>query len=211
MSKAGAADWRQNIGGRSDEEVLEAVRQVSENLAQKHAFAYYAAEDIAQEVWVEALLVLSKPGKYDPSLPLANFLYRHVSRRLLNIRRRVLFRNDTPCLRCHTGKPCGEARCAPYEEWLRCNTAKTHLACPLNFDDLPEDGQGCGSTAEQDSYEGELLALIDAKLPSSLRSDYLRLKDHAEIPQARREAVERCVREILRGVVEVPDDGGRAD
>lgn len=196
---------RPDYGGRTEEELVAAVKEVCETLCRRHAFAWFTEEDISQEVWRISLEILARPGKYDQSRPLPNFLYRHAFRQLLNLRRKFLFRNEPPCPECHAGLPCEEAveeKCRRYSEWLRCNMTKAHLACPTDIGDAPEEKQSAPSTAENDSYEAELLARIDAFLPASMRSDYLRVRDGAALPPARRKAVEDCVREILRGVVD---------
>lgn len=186
--------------GHTEEQVLEAIEKVVAVLAPKMAFGPFDTEDIAQQGRLEAIKVLQKKG-YDPSRPLANFLYTHVKRRLHNFYRDNCRRNDPPCLICHscqklpTEHPDG-AYCKRYREWRERNDRKMTLLGVPDPEKYTEAVNHRGDGAEDVELK-EVLRLIDEKLPVELRADYLRMRSGASVPQAVREEVETAVREIV--------------
>lgn len=82
------------------QELLDAASPVIEKLAKSRsangAFAYYENQDIYQEIWCMCLEAMSR---YDPTIgPIENYLVRHVTNRLKNLRRDKYFRpgSDVP-------------------------------------------------------------------------------------------------------------------
>jgi hypothetical protein len=178
----------------TEAEVTEEVTRVVDTVSPTFVFGYLALEDVKQIAWQFAIELLNK-RTYDPGKPLANYLYVHVKRRLLNMRRDLLRRSDPPCRECHNGGSCrGGGWCERYEAWVSRNNAKANLMEPLGFDRAPEQGGG-GDEAEV----REALLRIDEELPAALRADYLKMRAGVAVPKARREAVLEAVRGIVGG------------
>lgn len=61
------------------------IEKIAKNRKNNNAFAYYTPEDIYQEIW---LLCLESLSRYDKSIgELENFLNRHISNRIKNLKR----------------------------------------------------------------------------------------------------------------------------
>jgi DNA-directed RNA polymerase specialized sigma24 family protein len=191
--------------GLTEAEVLAAVEQVVEMLCHSFVFGYYELEDVQQEARIMALQALPK---YDPrpdadgktTRPLPNFLYTVVRTRLINLRRDKYKRNDPPCLLCHRGEhathPDGQP-CKAYRSWKRRNNTKANLARPQLLEAGDERLLKGGEASHEIAQAAELAALIDEKLPVSLRADYLRVKAGERIPKSRRARVLAAIREIV--------------
>lgn len=92
-----------NVCGVPEAHFLECVEHVVTVLCGTFAFGYYSVEDIRQEIRVFCLEAMPR---FDRSRDLKKFLYVHAYRRLINLQRNKLQRNDPPCIRCHTGNSC---------------------------------------------------------------------------------------------------------
>lgn len=191
--------------GKSLEEVLAAIEHVCLMLASSFTFGYFDVDDIKQQARIYAMEALPK---YDGERDLANFLFIHVRNRLLNLQRDKLRRNDPPCLSCHEGRPCSRSDdglsgspvvCRRYGEWFRRNAAKAGLMQPSGWTDAlaSQHTDRSQKSASEQVARQELLQRLDTDLPASLRSDYMRMKEGASLPRARREAVLRAAREVL--------------
>ena len=193
--------------GMTEEEVIQAIQTVCNALI-KFKFGPYDDDDIRQQGAVFGIEVLNA-GRYDPrpgpdgkpTRPLANFIFTHVRNRIINFKRDKYRRTDPPCKSCHEAIP-GRTEhddgqyCLKYEAWLKRNMAKANLLCPADLAELEPSHEA--TTVEDDVATKELLALIDAKLPLSMRADYLRLRDGETVPKARKFEIEQVVREILQ-------------
>lgn len=82
------------------QKVLNEAEPIIERLAKSRsangAFAYYENKDVSQEIWCMCLEAL---GRYDPTIgPIENYLVRHVTNRIKNLKRDKYFRpgSDVP-------------------------------------------------------------------------------------------------------------------
>jgi DNA-directed RNA polymerase specialized sigma24 family protein len=174
---------------------LRAVDEVVNSVARNFAFAHYYAEDVRQEARLMALEALPR---YDPSRPLANFLHVHIRNRLLNLKRKIWKRAESPCPDCHKAGHClrNPEHCRRYREWMGRNAAKQAIARPAPLEDGERPGRGADA-AHDDASLREALARIDAALGPELRADYLRLRAGRRLSDERRRRVMEAVRAAL--------------
>ncbi len=186
----------------SEAEFVERVNGVINSQAAQYTFGYYDIDDIRQEAWKE---ILKSLHRYNPELPLENFLYVHVSNRLKNVIRNKYHRNDPPCKICHgqisgqTEHPDGKY-CDKYLSWKKRNSDKKNLVCPTdisNIDDTNEKNTKFNEKVSENMAKEEIFAIIDLKLPAYLRADYLKIKSGVTIPKNRRDLVIKAIREFL--------------
>lgn len=197
----------------TENEVVEAI-QTAANALIRLKFGPNDEDDIRQQAAMYAIQALNA-GAYDPrtgpdgkpTRPLVNFLYTHMRNRLLNFLRDTWRRADPPCKSCHdslpdkTEHPNGRY-CDKYEAWLRRNMAKQNIACPTDISELEGVDRVASDDVVEESETKEILRLIDAKLPVSMRSDYLRMRDGQRLAKARRLEIEDAVREIIQESLE---------
>ena len=193
--------------GKTKEEVLAAIEKAVDILGPSFVFGYFDIDDIKQHGRMEAIKVLATE-KYDPALPLENFLYSHIKFRLINLNRDKNKRSDTPCKSCHKGIPCNDGvLCEKYTVWLKRNTAKANLIRPLNIGNISEEkSTTSASTVHQDAEIEEALRLIDEQLPVELRAVYLQMRAGVSVNKLKRLQVEREIKAILRGEIECPSE-----
>jgi len=68
------------------------INKLAKQRKNKHTFAYFESEDIFQEIW---LLCLDALERYDPKCgKLENFLSKHLSHRITNLKRDKYFRPE---------------------------------------------------------------------------------------------------------------------
>lgn len=185
--------------GEAEADIHRTIQQVARSLAPKYTFGYHSRLDIEQDAFVLALEVLQGEG-YDPTRPLANFLYVHLRRRLSNQIRKSYYRVEPPCTCCDPSNP-PEVPCRKWSEWHKRNMAKQNLMRPLDVaavDDQGEPRMASPSSAVEDAAVREMISLIDGKLPVDLRADYLRMREHVSVPKARRHRVREAVLSILK-------------
>jgi DNA-directed RNA polymerase specialized sigma24 family protein len=184
--------------GEAETDIYDIIRKVAGVLAPRLTFGYHTRQDIEQEAFVLALEVIEDEG-YDPTRPLANFLYIHLRRRLTNNIRKDYYRGEPPCTCCDTVNP-PASPCRKWVEWNKRNKSKQNIMRPLDVasvNDERETGMATVSTVEEDAESNEILAKIDRDLPVELRSDYLRMREHIVIPKSRRQRVRDAVLRIL--------------
>jgi DNA-directed RNA polymerase specialized sigma24 family protein len=199
MERLTPSNWPGNI---PVEVVLAAIDNALRILAPKFTFGIYGLDDIYQEgrVWgIEAM------PRYDPSLPVGNFLYTHIRNRLSNLRRDKLKRNDPPCQVCHRAEGKHTAHedgqfCARYLSWKKRNERKANLMRPYSMEaeGWQEKGDGSSPVGEMASLK-EVERAIDEELDADLRGIYLQMKAGQPVPRPWREQVEDAVRDILEG------------
>jgi DNA-directed RNA polymerase specialized sigma24 family protein len=200
-----------NSSPSSEAEFLAALKKINRRLAPTFVFGCYDVADIEQQAAVFALEALPKydPGGFDedgnPRRRLDNFLFIHVRNRLINFYRDKCHRNDPPCARCHGGEPCADAdgkACPKYEAWQKRNRAKADIMRPVGLSLVGEEQEP--RRRPEDSPElSEAKLLIDRRLPTELRPDYLRMLAGERLSPPRRRHVEEAVREILKEYGEV--------
>lgn len=188
------------------------------------AFGYFEGEDIAQEARILALQAW-RDGAYDRSRPPTPFLRAHFHNKLGHLYRAKCQRNDPPCRACHAGTPCPAAgvaaACRPYAAWRALNDAKKGLLSPAGYDEavLACPDAGTRPPEQEDAAAAaELAALLDARLPAALRTDYLRMRAGRPVARHRREKIRETILIIIRdhapsllesfGFPEKPGEGG---
>lgn len=165
----------ENPPGMSDDEVTAMILKVAHKLAPKYVFASYTIEDIEQEAFIIALDALTR---YDEDKPLENFLYTHVSNRLKNFKRDNYYRQDH-----------GTAQ--------QIQDRKKNLHEPLDIDCLYSVSSKDNTVT--DAHIREVTELIDKKLPSNLRRDYLKLRNNSFLPKSRKAHVIQVIEDIING------------
>ena len=155
--------------------VLSVITQVTQKLAPKYVFASYDVEDIEQEAFIIALEALER---YDSDKPLENFLYSHVNTRLKNFKRDNYYRQD-------------------YGTAQTIQDRKKNLLEPIDIDCLYS--VSTQDSTVTDAHIREVTELIDKKLPSHLRRDYLKLRNNSPLPKSRKANVIRVIEEIING------------
>ena len=197
--------------GLTEAQVLDAIENAATLLAQSFTFGIYDVDDIKQEARYWGLEALPR---YDPrcdeegkpTRPLDNFLYSHILKRLINLKRNKLRRNDAPCLLCHHGEgtrsnhPGGEF-CHKYLVWKKRNDDKANIMRPQNIENIADERESNTrneSEAENNAELNEVVRMIDEQLDVSLRATYLQMVAGKSVPKSRRMAVEKAIRGIVR-------------
>lgn len=162
--------------GMTEQQVVDTITKISKRLAPKYVFAGYEVEDIEQEAFIIGIAGLEK---YDPARPLENFMYTHINNRLKTFKRDNYFRMDY-------GSPAQKIQ-----------DRKKNLLEPVSLDAIYSV---CGTdTTLDDAHITEMLDLVDRKLPSHLRRDYLKLQSNTPLPKGRKAHIIEVVERIING------------
>lgn len=159
-------------------EQMTVIMRVINRLGTKYAFGFYSLDDIKQEAYIMCVEALER---YDSSLPLENFLSKHLSNRLKTLRRDKYHRQNVS-----------------NEKHNELNERKKALVdlLPIHSSESPIDL----------SYEHDFEATLSnqqaidevmTKLTPSLRNDFLRMANGVPIQSYKRKAVCDAVKEIL--------------
>lgn len=179
-----------------DEKYMEELGRIAKIFARRSkGIAYLTREDIEQECWVFGLKAYKgwnkekgEPGPY---------IRRHLENKLRNLHRDLVTRNEPPCRACRAErfeecpKSEGNDGCRSHQRWAKVNSAKAHLSRPGGVEG-PEKHYTHDDTLDKE----ELQALINEKIPPSLRSDYLRMVEGVKIPYER----QRKIKVYLEGL-----------
>ncbi len=162
--------------GLDEQKVIDTILKISKRLAPKYVFSGYDIEDIEQEAF---LIGVSGLDKYDPSRPLENFMYTHINNRLKTFKRNNYYRMDY-----------GSSA-------QKLQDRKRSLLEPLSLDNI---FNVCARDhIASDAHLNEILEIIDRKLPSSLRQDYLKLQSNSPLPKSRKAAIIEVIERIING------------
>jgi len=176
--------------------ILDEARPIIERLAKSRssngAFAYYENVDVYQEIWCMCLEAI---GRYDPRIgPIENYLVRHVTNRIKNLKRDKYFRpgSDVPTS--------GLAK-------IRMNLVN---ALPLGGGDIAEGGVLLGSASvgiDPIDYLlcDETLLYIRERLPEHLCQPFEELIGNNKV---RRPVVEEIRKSITKILSERDNDVG---
>lgn len=171
-----------------NQEILNEAYPIIERLAKSRSangsFAYYETKDVYQEIWCMCLEALDR---YDPTIgPIENYLVRHVTNRLKNLKRDKYFRpgSDMPTS--------GFAR-------IRMNLVN---ALPLEGGDIAEQCVLlCSTSISVDPIEhilcDETLTYIRKHLPNSLHEPFEDLIGNNRVRSPLVEEVRQKIAEIL--------------
>ena len=158
-----------------EKEAIETITKVVKKLAPKFVFASYEIDDIEQEAFLMGVEALSR---YDSSKPLENFMYAHINNRLKNFKRDNYYRFD-------------------YGNAQKIQDRKKNILEPMDIAalySLSTDDETVGN-----AHITEMIELIDRKLPSELRGDYLRLQTNAPLPKGRKALIIDVIEQIING------------
>ena len=117
-------------------------------------------------------------SRYDSSKPLENFMYAHINNRLKNFKRDNYYRFD-------------------YGNAQKIQDRKKSILEPIDIAALYSL-----STEDEtisNAHMAEMIELIDKKLPSELRGDYLRLQTNAPLPKGRKAMIIEVIEKIING------------
>lgn len=157
----------------SEEDFLEAFNNVILKIAHKYVFVSYDADDIQQEAFIIAVNSLRN---YDSSKSLENFLYVHLNNRLKNFKRDNYYRYEV-----------GVAQ--------KIQDTKKRILEPIDIGDLLH--VAIGDSVHDEVHAGEIMSIIDSRLPADMRGDYLKIKNKGKITKSRRNKVIKKIREII--------------
>ena len=162
--------------GVNEEKAIATIMKVAKRLAPKYVFASYEVEDIEQEAFLIGVAGLEK---YDPSRPLENFMYTHINNRLKTFKRDNYYRLDF-----------GTAAQTIQDR-------KKNLLEPIDIDSIYNVCSHEHSTGDAQLHE--MLDIIDKKLPTHLRSDYLKLQSNSPLPKGRKAIIVDAIEQIVNG------------
>ncbi len=172
----------------ASQKILDAAYPIIDGLAKARSgngsFAYYEAQDVYQEVWC---MCLEAMDRYDPDIgPIENYLVRHVTNRMKNLKRDKYFRPG-----CDISSS-GFAR-------TRMNLVN---ALPLGGGDIASEYiLLCGTPISVDPINHvlceETLAYIRARLSDELLEPFEELLGNNRVRSQLVEAIQEQVAEIL--------------
>lgn len=192
--------------GMTEAEVLATIDKVCSKLAYKYTFAFHTYEDIKQQGFIEAVKSLEK---YEPTLPLENFLWKCLKNGLYNFKRNNYTRYDKPCSACplkayiKKGDICtafeSKSDCSYYSSWEIKNERKKNVITPANLSNIVDYDI---ATKEEDSVVDissyrEIVAIIDENISVECRRDWLRLKAGDKIHKNDLNRIKYQIKQIL--------------
>lgn len=200
---------------KAEQEIISILIRVCRTLAPAAVFGYHTVKDIEQQGIIFGLEILDAVNDigepiYDAERPLENFLHVHIRNRLSNYKRDNYIRTEPPCQCCPPFSPPAHP-CQRWHDWHKRNFAKQNLMRPIDMHSVSDEGESrmySHHDVEGEAIGNELEKLIDDKLPVDLRADYMRMRSHVTIPQARRNKVREAVAAIARegGYLDAEED-----
>ena len=128
-------------------------------------------------------MVVEALARYDSSKHLENFMYAHINNRLKNFKRDNYYRFD-------------------YGNAQKIQDRKKSILEPMDIAALYS--VSTDDETVSNAHITEMIELIDRKLPSELRGDYLRLQTNASLPKGRKALIIDVIEQIING--EFPPD-----
>ena len=151
----------------TEKQVIDQINIVVNRMSARYTFHGYEVDDIKQEAFMICMDALER---YDSNRPLENFLAVHLSNRLKNFVRDNFYTK-------------GE------EEKKRVLKPSS-----LSNDDIIVSEQ----RSTDDNIDAKSLQIvIDHKLPSEYRADYLKIINDVYVPKKRREEIITIIKELL--------------
>lgn len=151
----------------TEQQVIDQINIVVNRMSARYTFHGYEVEDIKQEAFI---ICMDAMERYDHNRPLENFLAVHLSNRLKNFVRDNFY--------------------------VKGEEEKKRVLKPssLSNEDL--------ILTDEPIYDNNIDAkniqsIIDSKLPSEYRSDYLKLINEVYVPKKRREEIIAIIKELL--------------
>ena len=154
------------------------IEKVISRTAPKYTFGYYEVDDIKQESYI---ICLDAMKNYDNNRPLENFLSKHLSNRLKDLKRNKYFRHNVI-----------------NESHAKLNESKKNLMDLKQFCQIAEyDHPLDDFPFEEKLSTEEALELVMESIPPSLRNDFLRMANGVSIQSNKRKNVIDAIKEIL--------------
>lgn len=151
----------------TEEQVIDQINIVVNRISARYIFHGYEVDDIKQEAFI---ICMDAMERYDPSRPLENFLSVHLSNRLKNFVRDNYYTKDQ-----EEKKRVIKPSSLSYEE-----------SVPSYTNDVDDDIDAA-----------QFSIIIDKRLPSEYRADYLKIVNDVYVPKKRREEIISLIRELL--------------
>jgi DNA-directed RNA polymerase specialized sigma24 family protein len=151
----------------SEQEVIDQINIVVNRISARYTFHGYEVEDIKQEAFMICMDALER---YDQNRPLENFLSVHLSNRLKNFVRDNFYIKGE-----EEKKKILKPSSLTSEEFV-------HM----------ED-----STCDNHIDAKALKQIVDIKLPSEYRADYLKIINDVYVPKKRREEIISIIKELI--------------
>ena len=167
MERIGKCYYMKIPKNMTAEETLDKIELVINRIAPKYTFHCYDVDDIKQESFIICVEALNR---YDEKRPLENFLSVNLSNRLKNFVRDNF----------------GNAK----------DVDKKKITSPAS---ITHESNICLFSEEQiidKVYQKELSRIIDEKLDSEYRADYLKFINGITIPKTRRDQLIERLKEI---------------
>ena len=154
----------------TEEQVMDTIMLVVNRTAAKYTFYGYTVDDIKQEAFIICMDALDR---YQEGRPLENFLAVHLSNRLKNFVRDNHFNKNEE----------EKAKVLMPDKLSKEKTITTHQNQKVNH-------QNKINTKKKKK-------IVDNKLPSEYRADYLKIVNDVYVPKKQREEVLECIYQIL--------------
>ena len=156
--------------GMTEQEVFDQIEKVCDRIAPRYTFYGYTIKDIRQESFIICMEALNR---YDNTRPLENFLSVNLSNRLKNFVRDHHFIYNDNGDRVKVLKPAQ----------LDQDTSIVDEKWDVSYDSLELKNMS---------------RIVDAKIPATIRLDYLKLINDVYITKQRREEIIDIIQEILQ-------------
>lgn len=151
----------------TEQEVVDQINIVVNRMSARYTFYGYEVDDIRQEAF---MICMDALDRYDQNRPLENFLAVHLSNRLKNFVRDNFY--------------------------VKGEEEKKRILKPnsLSNNDFIFDVEDCN---DNNIDARAMQNIIDHKLPSEYRSDYLKIINEVYVPKKRREEIIAIIKELL--------------
>jgi hypothetical protein len=185
------------------EHITQVIHDVCLMLSNTYQFGYHLQDDIYQEAYAEALIVLNRDVYNIAIKPLGNFLYAHIRNRLSNLKRKQLFRSEAPCKCCDAFNP-GPNPCKRWIAWNKCNETKQRLMRPMT---LAYDAKVPAPHEDVSAriLLSELRSYILDRLPSELHEDFECFAAEGDLPKARHALLLQTLHAVLEDSPYAPE------
>lgn len=159
-------------------EQMATIDKVVARTAPKYTFGFYELDDIKQESYIICFDALKN---YDNNRPLENFLSKHLSNRLKDLKRNKYYRHNTN-----------------NDNHAKLNLNKKNLMDLKQFCQIAEyDHPLEDPELEEKLTTSEAIESVMENLAPSLRNDFLRMANGVSVTQSKKKAVIDKIKEIL--------------
>lgn len=202
--------------GYNEEQLVKIIKRVVNSLAKSFRFGSYEIEDIQQEGFILAIELLDKE-EFDPKKPLDKYLYTHIRRRLMNLKRNKYARYEIPCKKCPFYSPdnskspwkneCeifeNKMDCEKWNKWTTRNESKKNLNTPHNSTIVSNDEiidipvvDNSSIDVSNVAHINELKKIITEKIPAELMADYYRYIHGVAMSKTKKDRIKDILNDI---------------